>query len=127
MIYLAFSPSAGPPPGRFKVGYSSHPMARVEELRTGVPDLELVSVWPGTLDDEQALHALLQVVERLGPFRVRHVAREWYRFDVGPEARLHAFASVDTLLTDHVALGRLALADPDLARTHLLDLFAPEA
>jgi hypothetical protein len=57
--------------GRVKIGYSSkNPVSRLKALQTGSPtELSLMCIQPGTRDDEQHLHRILE------PFRLHG---EWF-------------------------------------------------
>lgn len=63
--------------GTVKIGYSKNPKEREETLQAEDPDLNLLASWPGTTDDERALHT------RFADLRTRG---EWFRLspnDVG--------------------------------------------
>lgn len=63
--------------GAVKIGFSKNPVKRVQQLRTGVPDLRLVGVAWGTRIDEQMTHRLL---------RAYCVGGEWFDNNA-PEVR----------------------------------------
>ena len=44
----------------FKVGYTTNPKGRLSSFRTTWPDAQIVKVWPGGLELEQAIHRVLK-------------------------------------------------------------------
>lgn len=55
--------------GKIKIGFSTAPEARIEQLATGNPDIELLGYIPGTIKLETALHKR---------FAKSRVAGEWF-------------------------------------------------
>lgn len=55
-----------------KIGYSKNPKEREDTLQAEDPDLNLLASWPGTKDDERALHARFSALRTRG---------EWFRLN----------------------------------------------
>lgn len=64
-----------PNPGHIKIGFSTNPTKRLEQLRIGSPvPLELVGLKVGCIEDEQALHKQLQAYRLHGEWFSETVA-----------------------------------------------------
>jgi len=64
-VYLIKNPDTG----FIKIGFSSNPEKRLEQLKTGCPHAQLLTKFVGTCKDEGKLHKL---------FFERQIVREWF-------------------------------------------------
>lgn len=55
---------------RIKIGFSKNPWGRLSEIKSSNLDAEMIGVFPGTLEDEAAMHK---------KFHLFHISREWFR------------------------------------------------
>lgn len=67
-VYLIKNPDTG----FIKIGFSSNPEKRLEQLKTGCPHAQLLTKFVGTCKDEGKLHKL---------FFERQIAREWFKLN----------------------------------------------
>jgi hypothetical protein len=86
---------------RIKIGFSKNPWARVLELKTSCPQLELIGVEEGNLKNEEIRH------KQFASFQIE---REWFRF----EGELKNLClSLSMTVNDNVSNAHITEADTD--------------